>query len=36
MGSHGVGAIQPPGVYYYSVVLPSGEKKLGLIEIVRM
>ena len=36
MGSRGVGAIQPPGIYYYSVVLPSGEKKLGLIEIVRM
>jgi hypothetical protein len=36
MGSHGVGAIQPPGVYYYCVITPEGEKKLGLIEIVRM
>ena len=36
MGSRGIGSIQPPGVYYYSVKLPNGEKKLGLIEIVRM
>ncbi len=36
MGSRGVGAIQPPGVYYYCVITPDGEKKLGLIEIVRM
>ncbi len=36
MGSRGVGAIQPPGVYYYCVITSSGEKKLGLIEIVRM
>ena len=28
--------IQPPGVYYYRVVLPNGEKKVGIVEIVRM
>lgn len=36
MGWGSKNAIQPPGVYYYSVVLPSGEKKAGIVEIVRM
>ena len=36
MGWGSKNRVQPPGVYYYSVVLPSGEKKVGIVEIVRM
>ena len=36
MGMGTKNRIQPPGVYYYRVVLPNGEKKVGIVEIVRM